>query len=1012
MDYFKLFRMCVMLKDKILPPDVFVKVRAAWLVLLAGLIITVIAAFTVNHIENQQIKRNIFDYRVERIKNAIVTRLSAYQEILLAGVGLFAASEKVGRNEWYHFVNSLNIEEYYPGIQGVGFAKLIAPQDKEAHIAEVRAEGGFFKNYHLRPNDEREQYTSIIYLEPLNLRNQYAIGYDMFTEQVRRTAMERARDTGKSALSGKVILVQEIDNYVQAGFLLYIPIYHKGMPTNTVDQRRGALMGYVYSPFRMNDFMHGIFGALPSNLNLHVYDGHLHDKFATNQHLDFHELMYDNVPQETQIYHPQFRSIHHLQFAGHEWTLQFTSVPEFENTTKSPMTNIVFLSGLIMSVLLSGVAGLLEKLYAFRAEHSLYLNLQRESTERKRVEDALRESEERFDLAMQGSNDGLWDWNIERNEVYFSARWKEMIGYSVGEIQNQLNEWKARVHPEDLADALKDVGNYLSKKVPIYQNVHRLRHKDGHYLWILDRGQAIWNAQGEPIRMVGTHTDLTHLKEVEEELKELNRDFIAMLENTSDFICLKDRNRRIRFCSQTLAKTTGHQSWRDMVGKHDLEIFPQDIAKIYYEEEFSIFQEGKALLDKIDPYYDSQGNLGWVHTNKWPIFDDNNVVIGLFGISRDITELKHKEQQLHEAMAASERANQIITVQNQEITENYAQLQQTLKRLQMTQQELVQSEKMAALGQLVAGVAHEINTPLGAIRSSVTHIDSLINKNLVSIPEFLCTLCSEQQEDFFALLHYAAKSNNALTSREKRKLRISLTEELQHLGITDTDLLADRLIDIGIHNHLQPWLHLIRSEDCLRILDMVYQVASLQKSAATILEASDRAAKIVFALKNYARFDNSSQKLLSNVIDGIETILTLYYNRLKSSVEVNREYSEVPKIYCFPDELNQVWTNLVHNALQAMNNQGVLTIQVGVKDQEVVVSIIDSGVGIPEEIRPRIFEPFFTTKPIGEGSGLGLDIVRRIIEKHSGRIEFQSIIGQGTAFHIFLPMILSLEKTV
>lgn len=1002
-----------MLKDKILPPDVFVKMRTAWLVLLVGLTMTGGAAFIVHHAETQQIKRNIFDHRVERIKSTIISRLMTYQDILLAGTGLFAASEKIERGEWQRFVSSLKIEAHYPGIQGIGFSQLIAPQDKEAHIAEVRAEGDFFAKYTIKPEGVREQYTSILYLEPLNLRNQHAIGYDMFSEPVRHKAMERARDTGEPALSGKVVLVQEIDHYVQAGFLLYVPVYRKGMPTDTVEERRAALLGYVYSPFRMNDFMQSTYGVQrASNINLHIYDGNVTPQITTNQHLNADKLMYDDVPQEARIYQSQFHAVSRLEFAGHEWTLQFTALPEFENSTRSPTINIIFFSGLVMSILLFGVTGLLEKLYSFRAEHRLCLKLQRESGERKRAEDALRKSEERFELAMQGSNDGIWDWNIEINEVYFSARWKEMLGYSVGEIQNQLNEWKDRVHPDDLAQTLSNVGDYLNKKTATYQNIHRIRHKNGDYLWILDRGRAIWNEQGEPIRMVGTHTDLTQLKKVEEKLKELNRDFIAMLENTSDFIYLKDSNSRIRFCSQTLAKITGHQSWRDMIGKHDLEIFPQDIAKIYYEEEFLIFKDGAILRDKIEPYYDNQGNLGWVHTNKWPIFDDNDVVIGLFGISRDITELKRKEQQLQEAIIATERANQIITAQNQEITENYAELQQTLKRLQMTQQELIQSEKMAALGQLVAGVAHEINTPLGAIRASVTHIDSLINKNLASIPDFLCSLCTERQEDFFALLHHATRANNLLTSREKRKLRTTITEELQQLDISDSDLLADRLIDIGIYNNLHPWLSLLHSEDCLRILDMVYQVASLQRSAATILEASDRAAKIVFALKNYARFDNTSQKLLSNVIDGIETILTLYYNRLKSSIEVIREYDEVPKIYCFPDELNQVWVNLIHNALQAMNNQGVLTIRASLKDQEMVVSISDTGVGISEEVRARIFEPFFTTKSIGEGSGLGLDIVRRIIEKHSGRIEFESEIGQGSTFYVFLPLLLSLEKTV
>jgi len=160
----------------------------------------------------------------------------------------------------------------------------------------------------------------------------------------------------------------------------------------------------------------------------------------------------------------------------------------------------------------------------------------------------------------------------------------------------------------------------------------------------------------------------------------------------------------------------------------------------------------------------------------------------------------------------------------------------------------------------------------------------------------------------------------------------------------------------------------------------------------------------VFALKTYARYDQSGEMIVANLTEGIETVLTLYQNQVKKGVEVIRHYAELPPVLCYPDELNQVWTNLIHNALQAMDYQGTLTIDVTTTiDQQAKISITDSGSGIPEELQLKIFEPFFTTKPPGEGSGLGLDIVKKIIEKHHGQIEVKSIPGQ-TTFTIYLPI--------
>lgn len=141
--------------------------------------------------------------------------------------------------------------------------------------------------------------------------------------------------------------------------------------------------------------------------------------------------------------------------------------------------------------------------------------------------------------------------------------------------------------------------------------------------------------------------DVTDRKRVEAVLNDLNRDFVAFLENTTDFIYFKDQDCRFRFCSQTLADITGHKSWREMTGKHDMEVFPAETARIYQEEELPIFRDGIPLLNKTDPYYDAQGRQGWVSTNKWPVFDkEGEKVIGLFGISRDITEYKRAQEEI------------------------------------------------------------------------------------------------------------------------------------------------------------------------------------------------------------------------------------------------------------------------------------------------------------------------------------------------------------------------------
>lgn len=322
--------------------------KIAWFILIFDLIITILFWNSVNATVFQD-ARTRFSFRAENICAAIQERMMTYEQVLAGGIGLFKASDVVARSEWKIFVETLQIEKRFPGIQGIGFSLKIEPDVKEKHIQQVQAEG--FPDYKIKPEGEREIYTSIIYLEPFNIRNRRAFGYDMFSQSVRREAMERARDTGETSISGKVILVQETDEDVQSGFLVYLPLYKQEMPLETIEQRRKALLGYVYSPFRAEDLMHGILGPGAEDIDLEVYDG---------TEISGSALMYDSdgTPrwkEDTQgsdsKKNPMFRQDKTLNFYGHPWTLLFSSLPGFEKSLDNHQATFVLILGGIFSLL-------------------------------------------------------------------------------------------------------------------------------------------------------------------------------------------------------------------------------------------------------------------------------------------------------------------------------------------------------------------------------------------------------------------------------------------------------------------------------------------------------------------------------------------------------------------------------------------------------------------------------------------------------------------------------------
>jgi two-component system NtrC family sensor kinase len=366
------------------------------------------------------------------------------------------------------------------------------------------------------------------------------------------------------------------------------------------------------------------------------------------------------------------------------------------------------------------------------------------------------------------------------------------------------------------------------------------------------------------------------------------------------------------------------------------------------------------------------------------------------------------EAKIREASEARSELETLNATLERRVEERTAELQKALQNLRSTQEQLIFSEKMAALGQLIAGIAHEINSPLGAIKGSA---ETLIE----TLPNLLRLLSSLQARDPQTISNLwswiqntlLAKERPILTSREERALRKRFAASLEEAGLPDAESAARRLVEAGLHqeNDLDPILSLLHIPETI---DLIYLLGQLRLQLENILLASQRTRKVVFALKSYVHTSGDrSTPVLTDLSESIDTILTLYQNQLKQGVEVETYYDPaLPKLYLFADEIGQVWTNIIQNAIQAMNGQGRLRIEAQLNGDFIRVSFTDNGPGIPPEILPRIFEPFFTTKSRGEGTGLGLDICRRIVEKHHGRLEVSSQPGQ-TTFHVLLPRLLA-----
>ena len=492
---------------------------AAWLILAIGLAVT-LGLWQYFAMQFAERAGDRFAHRTEAARHLLMSRMQAHEQILRGAAALFAASEHVSRAEWRDYIAALELDRSLPGIQGTGFSLMVPASQLAAHVAQVRAEG--FSDYGIHPPGERDIYSSIVFLEPFVDRNVRAFGYDMYSEPVRREAMARARDTGLPALSGKVTLIQEYGPEVQAGFLIYLPIYAHGTLLDTMEARRAALLGFVYSPFRAHDIMRSIFEGSLRDAEIELFDG---APTADN-------LLFASAQRAASA---RFVVDHPLEIGGRRWLVRFSSTAAFERDQESAEPGLILFGGTTLSLMLFALLNI-------NARH------------RRRMQTAatrLAQSRDEFRTLVENVPGVVFRCQIDApwKVIHISRNIESITGATPREFVSDDVSFGNFIVPEDFS-AIEDAIRAALNQRTIYEVEYRMVSRNGQVYWVSERGHAHVDSNGQAQWLDGVIIDVTERKQAEEAIRNLA--FVDTLTHLPNRRFLLDRLR------QGLANTRRH----------------------------------------------------------------------------------------------------------------------------------------------------------------------------------------------------------------------------------------------------------------------------------------------------------------------------------------------------------------------------------------------------------------------------------------------------------------------
>ena len=662
------------------------------MILGIGLLITVFVSLQVKQsLDETAVRRFTFD--CDQVTLEIQERLGTYEQILRGSGVLFSASNSVERKEWKVYVESLRAERSTLGMQGIGFAQVISADQLGTHIAGIRGEG--LAEYTMHPPGERAIYTPIAYFEPLHDHDHdlRLLGFDMYSEPIRRAAMDQSRDTGEAVLSGKVGMEQKNGAVVEAGVLMYIPVYRHGVPVDTVEQRRAALRGWVFSTYRINELIAGILADWVSHddktVDLTIYDGS--EAVPAN-------LLFDSQPAIAPDVHSLFYLQRTINFEGRQWLLEFSDTSTSSTISYLPV-GIAMACGLVFSGLLFGLMRSMINTQANAVRIADKL-----SEESKRHAKLLMENEA-FKLAILNSLAAKTPDGAVRiaNTLYNeSQRQAKLLMESEAFKLTMMNSLAAEIAVVDRTGVIQAVNEPWRR----FDFKHRIESGESgpladvgtNYLEVCQTGAGFtseedaWHAhdgiqavldgnlsnfsfeyashsptqqqwfmmtvlpmgEGDSRKVVVTHTDITDRKQAEEKLQIFSKEQSAIFDSvTSGIVLIKDSV--IVNCNRKLEAIFGYATG-ELIGKS---------TRCWYVDDATYERDRKVIEDTHFHRIEIQlirmdGSLFWARLSGQAL-DSKKPALGIVAIIDDITPEHEVTDALLKAKEMAENATRITS---------------------------------------------------------------------------------------------------------------------------------------------------------------------------------------------------------------------------------------------------------------------------------------------------------------------------------------------------------------
>ncbi|MFA6449489.1 MAG: PAS domain S-box protein [bacterium] len=645
-------------------------------------------------------------------------------------------------------------------------------------------------------------------------------------------------------------------------------------------------------------------------------------------------------------------------------------------------------------------------------------------TESKKIEQTLRESEEREKLAIKGGDLGTWNWDIVTDEVINNERWAEMAGYRLEELKKSVENWGLLTHPDDIPRVNKAIKEHLEGRSESYEIEHRMRHKSGKWIWVLDKGRVIKrDANGKPLRMAGTHLDITDRKEAENKLRESEHLHKMIAQMTTDYFFKLDVDEKggvaMNFVTEAMRETTGRTL--DEVRTPDLwkNIFHHEDAGKAIVFLRSVVLSGESGDIDVRTFH-KEGHARWVRVTAKPEWDAAaNRVVAIWGSVRDITAYKQAEEAAQEKKAAEESEEVLrAAFENANDAMFWADADTgIIINCNLSAERMIERDRAEIIGKHHSTLHpkadesrytdmfknHAVNK--GAVNSEA----EVVTKSGKRIPAHIASaiICINGRIVNQGIFRDLTDLKRAQSEKETLARQINQYQKMEAVG-----QLAG-----GIAHDFNNILAVIIGTASLALRRLPAEDPTVSH-IKRILKVTNRAKDLTMKMLTFARREQlnirriPANRLLEELLEMLDRSIPLNINVIKKP-DTENIYVNVDQ-----NQLLQALLNLCINSRDAMPDGGTLRIEIESAElnedacrarpgmatgRYCAITVADTGAGVPPEIINRVFEPFFTTKERGKGTGLGLSVTHGIIQGHNGHIEIENREGGGTAVRIYLP---------